>query len=70
MKVTIHNITYGHFDLDIDDEETVGSIKQKIRALKNYPVCQQEIIFERKFFVDYIYIIGLLYFISLFRNEI
>ena len=49
MKISIHNITHGHFTMDVYGEETIGAIKKKIRALKNYPVSQQELLFNSMF---------------------
>uniref|UniRef100_A0AC35GRP6 Ubiquitin-like domain-containing protein n=1 Tax=Panagrolaimus sp. PS1159 TaxID=55785 RepID=A0AC35GRP6_9BILA len=46
MRIEIHSFNGIHFDLDVEEAETLKNVKQKIRSKVNYPISQQSLIFN------------------------
>uniref|UniRef100_A0A914Q0W1 Ubiquitin-like domain-containing protein n=1 Tax=Panagrolaimus davidi TaxID=227884 RepID=A0A914Q0W1_9BILA len=46
MRIEIHSFNGVHFDLDVEESETLKNVKQKIRSKVNYPINQQSLIFN------------------------
>uniref|UniRef100_A0A914Q209 Ubiquitin-like domain-containing protein n=1 Tax=Panagrolaimus davidi TaxID=227884 RepID=A0A914Q209_9BILA len=43
MGIEIHSFNGIHFDLDVEESETIKEVKQKIRSKVNYPISQQSL---------------------------
>jgi len=46
MKVTISTVLHGLFEMDVEEEEKVSSLKTKIESEKSYPFSLQKLIYN------------------------
>ncbi|KAK0212934.1 hypothetical protein DFS33DRAFT_1285557 [Desarmillaria ectypa] len=52
MKVTIKTTQQKVFQIDVEDEETIGALKNKIQEAQGHPVTSQKIIYSGKILAD------------------
>ncbi|KAK0461360.1 uncharacterized protein EV420DRAFT_1531730 [Desarmillaria tabescens] len=52
MKVTVKTTQQKVFQIDVEDEETIGALKNKIQEAQGHPVASQKIIYSGKILAD------------------
>ncbi|KAK0504862.1 hypothetical protein EDD18DRAFT_1398321 [Armillaria luteobubalina] len=52
MKVTVKTTQQKVFQIDVEDEETIGALKNKIQDAQGHPVASQKIIYSGKILAD------------------